>query len=231
MLARSSLTKAVRTATALRTVSPAQAPLLSAIRHYADDHGHGSKRPPMHKEEWLEIARNWPHEYHYPGNYRADSPDEIFPPSDNLGHKSDAPSGAETLQQTETYANAFWMKVFLGIAATATLYNINERYSAGKEVHPFTEWLGQREKLFTAEKAHADHAKWIAIKQREADDRLVVTDAWEPRPHRISFPGAFQRASDHLIDVGSQVDVSDVKIRHTWQLDDDVAGPPYPKKG
>ncbi|KAJ3011719.1 hypothetical protein HKX48_006699 [Thoreauomyces humboldtii] len=234
MLARTTLAtgRAIATAAPGRSVAliaPLQS-LIGSARTYAD-HGHGPQKPPMHKEEWLEVARNWPHEYHYPGNYRAGSPDEIFPESDNSGHSVPNPSGAETLSQPETYFNSFWLKTFLTLGGVFALYQANASLTKDGSVHPFTAWLGEREKLFTADRALADHAKWIAIKQREADDRLVVTDGFEQPEYRISFPGTFQRASDHLVDVGSQIDVSDIKIRHRWQKDDDVNPNPYPNKG
>ncbi|KAI8818593.1 uncharacterized protein EV422DRAFT_537614 [Fimicolochytrium jonesii] len=217
-----------------------QTPAGSAARQYASDHhddhhddaGHSSK-PPLHKEEWLEVARNWPHEYHYPGHYRAGTLDEIYPPSDNYGHKAETPSGAETLGQHETFFNSFWVKAVLAVVGTTVAYRINDSYATAAaergEPHPLTQWLTKYSNLFTAERAHEDHTKWIAVRQREADDRLIVQHAYDPKPYRISFPGMFERASDHLIDVGSQINVSDVKIKYSWQKDDDLLGPPFPK--
>ncbi|KAI8585326.1 hypothetical protein HDU88_002397 [Geranomyces variabilis] len=225
MLVRQSLPVATRAVALLRPTAAST----HAVRAYADDHG--SKKPTMHKEEWLEVARNWPHEYYYPGNYKAGSSDEIFPPTDNCGHDQANPSGAETVAERETFFSPFFLRFALLVGTATALYKVNESYAAGKDVHPFTAWLAKREALFTAEDAHKNHAKWIAIKQREADDRLIITDEYDAkRPYRISFPGTFQRASDHLVDPGSQIDVSDIAIKHTWQKNDDVAGVPYPNK-
>lgn len=156
--------------------------------------------------------------------------DEVYPPTKNHGHTSENPTGAETLQHRETFFSSFWTKFALALLAGTAIYRINESYSEGKEVHPLTAWLAKYQNIFTAERAHEDSTKWIAVKQKEADDRLIISKGWTPsRTYRVSFPGMFERASDHLIDVGSQVDVSDVKIKHRWEQDDDVFGPPYPK--
>ncbi|KND01116.1 uncharacterized protein SPPG_04206 [Spizellomyces punctatus DAOM BR117] len=157
MVLSRALTPAVR-ATPLLGASVATR-LAVSVRRYADspsghddEHGHGPKKQPLHKEEWLKVARNWPNEYHYPGHYRAGTIDEVFPPTNNYGHTSELPTGSETLQHPETFFSGFWVKVFLAIAGTAGIYRLNEHYTAGKDVHPITEFLSKYENTFQLSK-------------------------------------------------------------------------------
>lgn len=55
MLSRA-LTPTMRAASLLR--ARVAAPVIGSVRGYADD-AHGPKKQPLHKEEWLEVARKY----------------------------------------------------------------------------------------------------------------------------------------------------------------------------
>ncbi|KAI9017711.1 hypothetical protein HDU85_002314 [Gaertneriomyces sp. JEL0708] len=181
------------------------------------DASHGSKpTTPMHKEEWLEVARSWPHEYHYPGHFKTGGPDEIYPAPSTAFDKA-THTGAETITQAETFNSPFWTKAIFFVATGFGLYRLNEYYASDKDVHPITQWIGELQSKYTAEKAQEESKHWIAVHQREADDRLILAKEFKPRSYRASFPGQFERGSVSLIEPGSQIDVSNVKIKHRWE--------------
>jgi hypothetical protein len=142
-------------------------------------------------------------------------------------YPSDHPDGAETVSSPESFFNAFWGRFVTLVALSVGAYQLNDYITAGQEVHPLTRIIGSFMK--SPEETEAETAHWIAVRQRAADDRLILSHRPEPKIHRVMFPDLFVRASDHLIEPGSQADVSDVKIKYEWQKDDDLFGPPYPK--
>ncbi|KAJ3058317.1 hypothetical protein HK102_010569 [Quaeritorhiza haematococci] len=209
----------------------------SSRRNFASSHGHDShdvkpvdpNKPSMHPEEYLEIGRKWPHEYYYPENYRMGTPDEEFTVNPAL-HQSAQPTGAETVtQRREDFSSPIWTRVLALAIVGAALYRVNEYYTAGLDEHPFTTWM--RGYIFGMDDPDNCNKNWIAIRQREADDRLIKREFSPVKTmHRISFPDMFQRASDHLIVPGSQIDVSDVQVKTKWQENDKYVGAPFPKQ-
>ncbi|KAJ3414528.1 hypothetical protein HDV05_006442 [Chytridiales sp. JEL 0842] len=189
-----------------------------ASSHHHDDHHDAPVK--LHKEEYLKVAREWPHEYYAPMHHPPQPPSKIKYPSDH-------PDGSETLETPETFFNAFWGRVLLFAGVSFGAYQLNEYVTAGQEVHPITRIIGSFMK--TQEEIDAEVAHWIAVRRKEADDLLILQRRPERPIYRVMFPDVFSRASDHLIEPGSQIDVSDVKIKHQWQQDDDLFGPPFPK--
>jgi len=71
-----------------------------------------------------------------------------------------------------------------------------------------------------------------SLRQSEALDRLILVEKYQPPSiHRlITGEVMFERASDHLIPVGSQIDTSDVKIIHDWEENDKYVPSKYKKE-
>ncbi|KAI8848226.1 hypothetical protein BC829DRAFT_443903 [Chytridium lagenaria] len=116
----------------------------------------------------------------------------------------------------------------LGLFA-AGLYQLNVYITADQDEHPFTRLLGSLIK--STEETDKEMTAVVHDQRKKANDQLILSDRPRDHPHfhRIRFPDLFYRASDHLIEPGSQIDLSDLKIKHTWQEDDDLFGPPFPK--
>ncbi|TPX37061.1 hypothetical protein SmJEL517_g01118 [Synchytrium microbalum] len=181
----------------------------------------------LHPEELLKVARNWPHEAHYPGNFIARSGPEPGwnEPRTHLGHCVDNPTGGDTPK--EDFSSSFWT-TFLGLGVVmVAVWRLNDYATAGKEEHPIHTAL--KGYIPSMQDIEASTRDWVTFRQREADDRLLRQEwqpakVWTPR-----FDGMFERASDWLITPGSQIDTSDVKFKHTWEKDDELFGAPYPK--
>ena len=67
-------------------------------------------------------------------------------------------------------------------------------------------------------KANADESKansdrLLALKKELADETLLLSDAHRPTLIRLSNPGTFEQASPHKISVGTQADLSDLKVK------------------
>ncbi|KAJ3056340.1 hypothetical protein HK097_007318 [Rhizophlyctis rosea] len=216
------------------TIVPAQSRAYGSDHHH-DDHHHddkGFKRPvpkPKHIEEYLKVAREWPHERMHPDHYLHSF--QLKKLGDNYGHVSEHPTGHESYNTPPTFATPFWTKMFLGAISVTVLYRLNQSYAADKPIHPLTEWMkpyldaADNDQLREERLARNFEEKW-----RRADDRAILMEALPP-PIRYTVPGQFFRRSDWLVEPGTQVDVSDIEkiMKHDWQTDDELFGPPHPR--
>lgn len=110
-------------------------------------------------------------------------------------------------------------------------YRVNEYFTKDMEKHPLTSFIDSYQKYFDGYKMYQQDAESIPIRQQIANDQLIFQSKDKVRPmKRVSFPDSFSRASDFLIPVGSQVDLSDLNIKYSWQENDDIFGVPYPHK-
>ncbi|KAJ3214165.1 hypothetical protein HK099_007001 [Clydaea vesicula] len=201
--------------------------LFLSKRFYASNHKDDHPKPKTkHPEEYLEVARNWPHEYYHPEHYNITNKPSYTHPSE---FTEENPLGTETVEdRVEDFSSPIWTKVLIFGVLGLTLYRTNEFYSQGKDVHPFTLFLGNLRAFKNDD--YEENRKWVQLHQKEANDRMIDRD-WEPAViHRVRFSDIFQRASDHLIEPGTQIDVSDIKFKHSWQDDDEIFGVPYPNK-
>ncbi|KAL1409094.1 hypothetical protein Q8F55_005918 [Vanrija albida] len=55
--------------------------------------------------------------------------------------------------------------------------------------------------------------KHLELARAQADDKILVQEAERPKVWRLRYPSAFEQASPHAIAVGSQADLSDLKIK------------------
>jgi hypothetical protein len=133
--------------------------------------------------------------------------------------------------EPESFGSRFWTRLLFGGVLGLGLYRINEYFFGEEKLHPITEFIGKYLKEFDGYKMYQEERESIPIRQQYAHDQLI----FQSRPlstnpvNRWSFPDTFSRASDFIIPVGSQIDVSDIKMKHTWEKDDDLFGVPYPK--
>ncbi|KAJ2993776.1 hypothetical protein HDV02_002083 [Globomyces sp. JEL0801] len=141
-------------------------------------------------------------------------------------------ASAHEEREPETFTSAFWIKLlFAGVTLTA-IYRYNEYYMQDKEVHPFTTYISTWAAHFDSRKTIESNLVGIPERLQAANDQLIFNS----RPtfvnpvKRLSFPDTFSRASDFLIPVGSQIDVSDVQFKHTWQENDELLGVPNPRE-
>jgi hypothetical protein len=133
--------------------------------------------------------------------------------------------------EPESFGTRFWTRLLLGGTVLLGLYRLEEHYYKDKP-HPLTEFIGSYLKEFDGYKVYKQEAESIPLRQQHAHDQLIFQNrSWsKSQVNRWSFPDTFSRASDFLVPVGSQVDVSDVKMKHTWERDDELFGVPFPNK-
>ncbi|KAI9202415.1 uncharacterized protein BJ171DRAFT_513995 [Polychytrium aggregatum] len=210
-----------RSAAAIRSLSSS-----SAVRGGAhhDDHSAPEK---LHPEEYLKVAREWPHEELYPGGFWQDT--VTIPQAPKHGTNSHGViDGSDTGAggRGENFSSPFWTKLLGTLILGVFIYRGNEYLSAGKEVHPLAEFLNSL--AISNDKIHAENEKWFAIRKREANDQLIWNLIEKPVIHRVAFPDMFQRASDNLVGFGQDTH-KDVKAKQKWQENDELIGAPYPK--
>ncbi|KAJ3247182.1 hypothetical protein HDU78_004989 [Chytriomyces hyalinus] len=192
---------------------------LQSIRH------HSSKPTPLPankqtKEEWLNIARSWPHEYYSPAAPRSLPSGHVFP---------DHADGSETAATNASYFTSWHAKALgVGIAAYLTLQWLSDAQKKG--TNPLANYV--RDNVATRAEIEKEMAQSLAFQQKIADDMRILNAGEPDSIHRLYFPGVFHRRSDFLVEPGSQSSFtdSDVKVKTVWEKDDHLFGPPYPSK-
>ncbi|KAJ3191939.1 hypothetical protein HK101_007260 [Irineochytrium annulatum] len=199
--------------------------MVFGLRSYGsghDDHHHVKDDSPskLQPDEWLKIAREWPHEYYAPKLY----------PIDPFPSKPTFTDGSETQSVHTTMFNRFTTRLLLLLGTAYGLYTLDDYVNGQQETHPLTRLLASYMKPRDELERETRYAFWSEM--READDRLITMKQARPdyAQWRYHDESRLERCSDWLIVPGSQVDMSDVQFRHSWQHDDDLFGPPFPKK-
>lgn len=124
--------------------------------------------------------------------------------------------------EPQSFNSVFWTRVLMvGVAVTA-FYRMNEYLTKDGKIHPLTEFIGGYLSQFDGQLTYSEEKESIPKRQQYAYDHLILNDRMNelPKMKRWSFPDTFSRASDFLIPVGSQIDVSDVKMKHSWEEED-----------
>ncbi|KAI8907811.1 hypothetical protein EDD86DRAFT_276393 [Gorgonomyces haynaldii] len=173
------------------------------VRYYGqhvdhDDHPIVIKQ----KEEYLKIAREWPSEYFSAENYRTKADDALLP---EARHWEELEKG-----HTEGWSSPFWTKLLAGVVGVFALYRLNEFYFDGK-THPITKFSQQLKEWAHPVLSYQEHKQVLDQQQEIADNVFILTQHREKKPYVNKFPGMFERASDRLIEVGSQVDISSLE--------------------
>ncbi|KAI8809056.1 hypothetical protein BJ742DRAFT_738499 [Cladochytrium replicatum] len=187
-----------------------------------DDHHHPAG-PSIHPEEYLKIAREWPHEQYWSG-YFQDNAVKV-----EVEHEH--PPTAQELAASSSRTNTRLYGI-LGVAGILA-YAIAALPNNKNGDHPITAWMQLR--MHTPEETLESMANSYENRLRASDDALIMLEGakfgiHKPGLYRISFPETFEKASDFLIEPGTRVDFSDFKIKHNWEQDDHLFGPPYPKE-
>ncbi|KAJ3324138.1 hypothetical protein HDV06_000679 [Boothiomyces sp. JEL0866] len=195
-----------------------------ASHHHHDDH---EVESPIHKDEYLKIANNWPHEHFAPEHYLQGEQAEYETTPEML----DLIASSHAEPEPETFFTPFFRNLLLAGVVGLGLYRVNEYYAHDKPVHPITAFIQDYQKKFN-DITENDRQVAINMKkaQQYADDQLIFNSAPKKQSPVYRWNGpVFERASDFIVPLG-QVDVSDVKIKHSWQINDDVLGVPFPDK-
>ncbi|KAI8621835.1 hypothetical protein BC830DRAFT_1092445 [Chytriomyces sp. MP71] len=173
------------------------------------------------KEEWLKIAREWPHEYYSPPAAQ-DLPSTLTFP--------EHPDGSETKTgRTESFFTAWHAKALVVVGASYFAVDyLNAAHTKGE--NPFAKYIADNGA--TRAQTEKEMAQSLALQQAIADDARILHNSLPKPIHRLMFPDVFSRHSDFIVEPGSQSTATDgdVPIKYSWQRDDDLFGPPYPSK-
>ena len=136
-----------------------------------------------HPEEYLKIAREWPHEYHAPENYKLNGTDEIY---------STEILPSSTSSKPEDFSSPFFTRILLFTITSLVIYRISNFYKIP---------------LFDSGDGYKDTKYWADVALVEANARRELNERRGQRDiHRIAFKGLFERKSDYLIVPASEVD-------------------------
>lgn len=179
--------------------------------HENDDH---AAKKPFHTEEQIKIAREWPAESYATNNHAPSKFDEPFPP----------PFKIEKASEENSFNSR--MAVWLGAVVIALgLYRLDEHFAI--ELRPLKKQFG--EALNSMYGIGRDSAEYqlasLADRRKSAEERMILSIAARtPSKERSyhAFPGMFERASDNIIEIGSQMDISDIKFKHSWEQFDEL---------
>ena len=182
----------------------------------------------IYKEEYLKLAREWPHEFYDPSHFE-DNHDHSEPKvtPEMLALKATSFEDPEPAQ----LSSQFWRRLLVFGVLGAAFYRFNEHYTNTNQVDPLTKFMRELTNNYDGYKTYQEEAESIPIRQDIANDQLILQskNQFEKPIKRMSFPGSFERASDFIIPVGSQVDVSNLDYHYTWQENDKYFGVPFPE--
>ncbi|CAM0138834.1 hypothetical protein VKS41_005952 [Umbelopsis sp. WA50703] len=121
-------------------------------------------------------------------------------------------AGEQPKFQPETFGSNAWRNTMFVVIAGLVWYRVDQHITtSGDEKHPITKWVEYHMTPATENdrvaSEHLDHAV------SKAEDRLLFQEAQRAPVYRMRYPEAFERASPHAIAVGSQVDLSDLKVK------------------
>lgn len=181
----------------------------------------GDKR---HPPEYLEVAKNWPHEEYSPENYTT------LLPRHNHEVKKDIQVAASTHDHHHhhhgeepapiTFNTPAWHKTLGVVAISLLAWRISQEYSSDEsKPHPISQLLESLQSFNTAQQAHQTDKESIPARLQQARDNLIFNSK-RKSPSRWTIP--LDRASDFLIPVGSQVEGLGEGRIYTWQEYDDV---------
>ncbi|PWZ02157.1 hypothetical protein BCV70DRAFT_198439 [Testicularia cyperi] len=148
---------------------------------------------------------------------------------------SSSTAAAEEEYPAETFGAPIWRYTILGLIAGFGLYRISTlhadphpsrasssgRSAPGNEsednLHDQIEkpWLTRYIEAWTAPTSvwKERNARHLELVKEKAEERLLFQDAERPPVHRLRFPQIFEQASPHAVGAGTQVDLSDLKVK------------------
>ncbi|KAJ9475123.1 hypothetical protein PHBOTO_005183 [Pseudozyma hubeiensis] len=144
-------------------------------------------------------------------------------------------SAADEEYPSENFGAPIWRYAFLGAIATFGLYRIStlhadphpSRASSSGRSAPGNEsednfhdddakpWLTRYIEHWTTSPSvwKERNARHLELVKEKAEERLLFQDAERPPVHRLRYTQIFEQASPHAVAPGSQVDLSDLKIK------------------
>ncbi|SPO26265.1 uncharacterized protein UTRI_02541 [Ustilago trichophora] len=136
---------------------------------------------------------------------------------------------------TENFGAPIWRYTFLGAIAVFGLYRISTLHadphpsrasSSGRSapgnqsednLHTDAQkpWLTRYIEHWSTPSSvwKERNARHLELAKQKAEERLLFQDAERPPVHRLRYTESFEQASPHAIATGSQVDLSDLKIK------------------
>ncbi|CAO3597044.1 unnamed protein product [Absidia cylindrospora] len=129
----------------------------------------------------------------------------------NRGYASQASKKAGEEFPAETFGTSAWKKTAIVVALGAVWYNVDQSLAKSGNKNIVTKWV---EFVMTPSDENNDiNESFYSHSQNLADYRLVYQEAQRAPIHRMRYPESFERASPRALTAGSQMDLSDVKIR------------------
>ncbi|GAK63140.1 uncharacterized protein PAN0_002d1343 [Moesziomyces antarcticus] len=148
---------------------------------------------------------------------------------------SSSAAAADEEYPSEGFGAPIWRYTFLGAIAAFGLYRIStlhadphpSRASSSGRSAPGNEsednlhvegqkpWLTRYIEHWTTPSSvwKERNARHLELVKEKAEERLLFQDAERPPVHRLRYTQIFEQASPHGIGAGSQVDLSDLKIK------------------
>jgi hypothetical protein len=124
--------------------------------------------PKLFKQEYLDLAENWPKEKYNPEeNYKYFSTKEDGP----YPHTSPHPDGSDSFE-TVPYSSAFITKCGVAVIALFLVVRTNSYLFPSDQPHPLTALVGDY--VMTPERLMADMTvRWELAKQEMADTQII----------------------------------------------------------
>ncbi|CDU25720.1 uncharacterized protein SPSC_05891 [Sporisorium scitamineum] len=148
---------------------------------------------------------------------------------------SSSSAAADEEYPSENFGAPIWRYTFSGAIAAFGLYRIStlhadphpSRASSSGRSAPGNEsednlhlegekpWLTRYIEHWTTPSSvwKERNARHLELVKEKAEERLLFQDAERPPVHRLRYTGTFEQASPHAVGPGTQVDLSDLKIK------------------
>ncbi|GAA5971166.1 hypothetical protein JCM11641_004169 [Rhodosporidiobolus odoratus] len=140
-------------------------------------------------------------------------------PSSSSRNASSAAHPADTeVYPQEGFNASFWWKLAVGGVAVAVYLRAAPVHLAPKEGVDLEQqpWLTRyiaHNLAPSADKWKGRNEKHLELAKQAADDKLLFQEAEKSRIRRLRYLGTFDQASPNAIEVGSQADLSGLKIK------------------
>ncbi|KAF1802278.1 hypothetical protein FB192DRAFT_1377249 [Mucor lusitanicus] len=126
-------------------------------------------------------------------------------------YASESKQAAQTFPE-ESFGGNAWRNGAIAIVAGLVWYRVDQHIThSGDEKHPFTRWIEYR--MTSAEKNDEFNQAKLASAEAAAEYKLFVQDAQRAPIYRMRYPEAFERHSARGLTAGTQVDLTDLKVR------------------
>nr|ODN74929.1 hypothetical protein L203_06612 [Cryptococcus depauperatus CBS 7841] len=129
---------------------------------------------------------------------------------------------------TETFFSPSWRNAFLFFTASLLIYpylsspstkpispsldpEAFEEARKDQSLPALTRWLANQ--ISKAEVWKKRNDKHLELSKEAAETKLLFQEAERPRIWRMRYPSSFEQASPYNIPVGSQIDLSDLKVQ------------------